>query len=42
MKLESYILTIHLGEGESDLQTLTALWFILGWFKVSAGITIKV
>ena len=40
-KLESYVLTIQLGEGDSDLQTPTALLVILGLFKASAGITIK-
>ena len=40
MKLKSYILTIHLGEGDSDLQT--ALWVILGWFNDNASITVKV
>ena len=34
--------TLHLGEGESDLQTPTALCVILGWFKASASIMIKV
>ena len=42
MRLKSYVLTIHLGEGEPGLQTPTALWVILGWFKASAGITVKV
>ena len=41
LKLVSYVLTIHLGKGDSDLQTPFALWVILGWFKASAGITIK-
>ena len=40
MKLKSYILTIHLGEGDSDLQT--ALWVILGWFNDNASIAVKV
>ena len=42
VKLESYILTIHLGEGDSDLQTPHCLVGLLGWFKASASITIKV
>ena len=41
LKLVSYVLTIHLGKRDSDLQTPFALWVILGWFKASAGITIK-
>ena len=41
MKFKSYVLTIHLGERDSDLQSPSTLQVSLGWFKAGAGVTIK-
>ena len=38
--LKSYVLTINLEKGHSDLQSPAGSSF--GWFKASAGITMKV
>ena len=42
MKFKSYVLTIPLGEKNCDYKPPTALLVILGRFKASVGVTIKV